>query len=151
MRLRGEPHELSIGMSFGIFSGMLPIIPFHTAFAVALALFFKGSKIAAAIGVWVSNPLNWYILYYLNYRIGAFILGLSENHKGFSSLMESIRNMGEGLSLLKEIVGASSSIIAAFVIGGILMGICASLPSYFIFLRLFRFINTWRAMKKDRN
>ena len=86
IRLRGEPRELALGMSFGIFSGMMPIIPFRTILAVALALVFKGSKITAALGVWVSNPLNWYILYYLNYKIGAFILGLSRDNKGFSSL-----------------------------------------------------------------
>ena len=81
IRLRGEPHELAMGMAFGIFSGMMPILPFQTALAVALALFFKGSKIAAALGTWVSNPLNWYFLYYYSYKLGALIYNL-----GFDAL-----------------------------------------------------------------
>ena len=150
IRLRGEPHELALGMTFGIFSGMMPIIPFHTALAVALALIFKGSKIAAALGVWVSNPLNWYILYYLNYRIGAFILGLTRDNKGFSSLMDSIRNAGEGIALIKEIASASGIIIAAFFIGGIIMGVVAAIPSYFISLNLFSLVKTWRNKRREQ-
>lgn len=150
LRLRGEPHELALGMAFGIFSGLLPIIPFHTAFAVMLAFIFKGSKITAALGVWVSNPLNWYILYYIDYRIGAFMLGLSENNKGFSALLESTRNLSEGILIMKEIIGASSTIIAAFVIGGIIIGVCVSLPSYFLFLKLFKVIRVWRERRKQR-
>jgi uncharacterized protein (DUF2062 family) len=48
IRLRGNPHELALGMSFGIFTGLMPILPFQTVLAVALALVFKGSKITAA-------------------------------------------------------------------------------------------------------
>ena len=52
-RLRGEPHDLALGLSFGIFSGMLPIMPFQIAFAVMLSLIFKVSKITAIIGTWI--------------------------------------------------------------------------------------------------
>ena len=150
IRLRGEPDELALGMALGIFTGMLPVIPFHTASAVALALLFKGSKITAAIGVWVSNPFNWYLLYYLNYRIGAFILGLSRDTRGFSSVMESIRQGEEGMSFILGIAHASSEIIAAFIIGGLIMGIIASVPSYFIFLKIFSVLREWRRKKRSK-
>ena len=78
IRLRGDPSELALGMALGVFTGMMPIMPFQIAVAVALALFFKGSKITAALGTWISNPLNWYFLYYANYKLGAFILRLPE-------------------------------------------------------------------------
>jgi uncharacterized protein (DUF2062 family) len=149
IRLRGEPNELALGMAFGIFSGMMPIMPFHMVLAVALAIVFKGSKLTAALGSWVSNPLNWYIIYYLNYKIGFFILGVSRNDRGFSALMESIRNSGEGLYLIGEIISSSGIIIAAFIIGGLIMGIILSVPSYFICLKLFRHIKTWREKRGD--
>ena len=50
LRLRGEPHELALGMAIGVFSGMMPILPFQIALAVTLALLFKTSKITAALG-----------------------------------------------------------------------------------------------------
>jgi len=50
IRLREEPHELALGLAFGIFTGMMPIMPFQSALAVTLALIFRGSKITALIG-----------------------------------------------------------------------------------------------------
>jgi len=137
-------------MAFGIFSGMMPTIPFHTALAVALALFFKGSKITAALGTWFSNPLSWYFLYYLNYQIGALILGLSERNRVFSSVMESMHHGEEAMVIAGKIAGAGGIIITAFLLGGIIMGIVSALPSYFIFLRFFRFIKNWREKRRER-
>lgn len=150
LRLKGDPHELALGMSLGIFSGMMPVIPFHMALAVALALFFKVSKITAAIGCWVSNPFNVVFIYVLNYRIGAFILGLSENNKNFSAIIDHIRHGEEGIALIKDIMSASSSIIGTFLLGGIIMGIVTAVPSYFIFLNIFRYVKKMRERRKGR-
>jgi uncharacterized protein (DUF2062 family) len=143
-RIKGEPKELALGMSVGIFSGMLPVIPFHMALAVALAIFLRGSKITALIGAWVSNPLTCYILYYWNYRIGAFMLGLSRNDRTVSSIMQPIEHGDEFMAILLKITGAGSKIIGAFALGGIIMGIIAAVPSYLIFLKLFQIIKEWR-------
>ena len=111
-----------------------PVMPFHTAFAVSLALVFRVSKITAAIGVWVSNPFNWYVLYFFNYKVGAFILGLSGDNRGFSSVMGPTQyGSGETLEIILRIANASGTIIAAFIIGGLIMGVVAAVPSYFIF------------------
>lgn len=150
IRIKGDPHELALGMAIGIFSAMLPILPFHIALAVALALVFRVSKITAAIGVLVCNPFTWYILYYSNYRIGAFILGLSEDNRGFSSIMESIQGSAGTLETILRITHASWTIIAAFVIGGLIMGVVAAVPSYFIFLKIFNLIRDWRQRKRER-
>lgn len=149
-RLRGEPRELALGIAFGIFTGMMPIMPFQTALAVALALFFRVSKITAALGTWISNPLNWYFLYYSNYKIGALILNLSEKNRDFSSIMASIGRGDEVIVIIGKIAGAGSAIIAAFLIGGIFLGSVSAIPSYFIFLRLFSFIRDWRERRRER-
>lgn len=150
IRLRGEPHELALGIAFGIFAGMMPIMPFQIALAVTLALLFKGSKITAALGTWVSNPLNWYFLYYYSYKIGASILGIPGKSKIFSSVMASIRQGEEAITIIAKIGGAGGSMAAAFVLGGFIMGFAAAVPSYFIFLRLFQFIRQWRWERRAR-
>ena len=129
---------------------MLPILPFHIALAIALALIFRVSKITAVIGVFVSNPFTWSILYYFNYRIGAFILNLSENNRGFSSIMESVQENAETMETIIRIAHASWAIIAAFVIGGLIMGVIAAVPSYFIFLKIFNIVRDWRQRRKEQ-
>lgn len=149
-RLRGEPDDLALGLAFGIFAGMMPIMPFQIAFAVMLALIFKGSKITAIIGTWVSNPLNWYFVYYFSYRIGGALMGLSMKKGVFLSLMSSIRSGEDILVVLGKILGAGSNIVFAFLLGGFLMGVVASIPSYFLFLKIFQFIKKWREERRLR-
>jgi uncharacterized protein (DUF2062 family) len=152
IRLRGDPSELALGMAFGVFTGMMPIMPFQIAVAVALALFFKGSKITAALGTWISNPLNWYFLYYANYKLGAFILRLPEQNEIFSSVMTAIRSGEESMVIVNTILGAGGVSLAAFLLGGLVMGIVAAFPTYFIFLPVFRRIRAWRrARRKLKN
>jgi len=150
IRLKEEPRELAMGMAAGIFSAMMPIMPFHIALALALAIFLRASKITAVIGCWVSNPFNWYILYFLNYKIGAFILGLAEDNRGFRSLIESVHTIEGHWALISKIVSSSGNILAALLIGGLIMGAIASIPSYFIFLKIFDFIKVWHEKRKER-
>lgn len=151
IRLRGNPHELALGMSFGIFAGLMPILPFQTAVAVVLALAFKGSKITAALGTWISNPANWYFLYYYSYTIGASVLGV-RGHQGaiFSSIMTSVRLREDGMVIAQKIMEAGGLMAASFLTGGLVMATIGAIPSYFIFLFIFKKIRVWRDARKGR-
>jgi uncharacterized protein (DUF2062 family) len=150
IRLKGGPHELALGMAFGIFAGSMPILPFQIATAVLLALIFKGSKIAAALGTWISNPLNWYFLYYYSYRIGAAVLNLPPRNDIFSSIMISVRNHDDGMVIAEKIAGAGGMMMGAFLIGGLVLGLAIATPSYFIFLKIFRRLERWRMKRGSR-
>lgn len=147
IRLRGHPHELALGIAFGIFAGSMPILPFQIAVAVLLALIFKGSKIAAALGTWISNPLNWYFLYYYSYKIGAAILQLDQTNGVFSSVMASVHNQEDGWIIAGKIMDAGGCMIAAFLIGGLVLGFIIAPPSYFIFLKIFQALERWRQQR----
>jgi uncharacterized protein (DUF2062 family) len=148
--LRGRPEELALGMALGIFCGLMPVLPFQTVLAVFLALCLKASKITAALGTWISNPLNWYFVYYYSYKIGAGILGLSEREPVFASVMASIEAGEKFMDVVGKILGASSAVVAAFLLGGVLMGIVFATPGYFIFLKFFRSVGTWRHSRKEK-
>ncbi len=150
LRLRGEPRELALGTAFGIFAGLMPIMPFQMALAVALALFFKGSKITAALGTWISNPLNWYFIYYYSFKIGASLLGLSSHGKIFASVMASVRQGEEPMVIIGKIIGAGSAMMGSFFLGGLVMALIGAIPSYFIFLNIFQRIQDWRIKRKAR-
>jgi uncharacterized protein (DUF2062 family) len=151
IRLRGNPHELALGMSFGIFAGMMPILPFQTAVALILALAFKGSKITAALGTWISNPLNWYFLYYYSHKIGASVLGLQGRQGAmFSSIMTSVRLREDGMVIAEKIMSAGGLMAASFLTGGLIMATVTSIPSYFIFLYIFRKIRAWRESRRGK-
>lgn len=141
---------MALGISLGIFAGMMPIMPFQAALAIMLAFFFRGSKITAALGTLISNPLNWYFIYYYSHKIGASILGLFIHKRAFSSIMESIDQGEAFMVIIGKMAGAGSTIISSFILGGFIMGVVVSIPSYFIFLKFFSMIKVWREKRKER-
>jgi uncharacterized protein (DUF2062 family) len=74
--LQTTPHQLALGMAIGIFVGFLPIMGAQTAVSVPIAMLFRASKITAAIGVWISNPVTFIPFYYFNFEAGKWILGM---------------------------------------------------------------------------
>jgi len=123
-QLNGEPHYVALGMAIGVFISVTPTIPFHTVIALALAFILRGSKAAAAIGVWFSNPVTIPFFYKGSYDVGISILG---NSAPFSTEYESI------LELLK--LGADVTI--AMITGGVILGILPGMAAYFITRRIF--------------
>ena len=147
IRLRGHPHELALGMAFGIFMGMTPTIPFHIIIAVALALVFKASKITAVAGTLICNPITIYPVYKYCYSIGAFILGFDHNTKLLAHVVEAI-NHGEAFNIITTILGSGGMVVATFILGGIVLGFIFAIPSYFIFFYFFKTFISWRKSRK---
>jgi len=124
-QLEGNPHYLAMGMAVGIFISSMPIIPFQTVVAIALAFLVRGSKSAAVLGTWLSNPLTIPLVYYIDYQLGCALLGHQatlENvaFESFSELME----------LGLEVTWAM--IVGSLVIGGVL-GLIAYIATFHAF------------------
>ena len=147
IRLRGQPHELALGMALGIFIGMTPTIPFHIIIAIALALAFKASKITAALGTWICNPLTVYLVYKYSYKIGSLILGFDHRTGLLRQVVEAI-NCGELLKVITTILGGGGMVVAAFLLGGTILGVAFAVPSYGIFLYFFKAFISWRTSRK---
>ena len=65
--------------------------------------------------------------------------------------MTSIHEGEAVIVVLGKIVGVGSAIIFAFLFGGFLMGVVFAIPSYFISLKFFQFIEHWRIGIRERN
>jgi len=123
LKLRGSPQQASLGMALGVFVGMTPFLGFHTVMAVMLASFFKWSKVAAAVGVLITNPLTAPLIYPITYRLGAMLTGFSEPIQ-WSRLLEP--------AAVFDLMKNSPMIIIDMLVGGILVGLPLSIVIYFI-------------------
>jgi len=123
-KLQGDPHYLAMGMAIGVFVSITPTIPFHTVLAIALAFILKGSKPAAAIGVWFCNPITIPLFYFGSYQAGMFILGKSmpidSKYKSISELLE-----------------LGMDVTVAMIFGGVILGIIPGIMAYFITRKIF--------------
>ena len=133
--LEGDPHFVAMGLAIGVFISITPTIPFHTVLAVSLAILLRGSKVAAALGVWFSNPLTAPIFYWGSYKLGMYILG---NRAPFDVKYESIL----------ELLDLGMDVTIAMIAGGIILGILPGIASYFITRKIITTIRLRKALKK---
>ena len=82
----GTPAQRARGMALGVFSGCFPLFGLQTFVGVILASLFRGNRLLAAIGTWISNPFTYVPLYWLNYKIGCSILGNQKTLSNFRNL-----------------------------------------------------------------
>ena len=117
--LNGKPRYVAMGMAVGIFVSATPTIPFQTIVAVALAFIMRGSKAAAALGVWLSNPITFPVFYLASYKIGAVLFGISTNTNIAGQPASDLLKLGFDISL-------------AAMTGGIIIGIILAIGAYII-------------------
>ena len=125
-QLEGNPHYIAMGMAVGVFVSILPIIPLQTIVAIALAFMVRGSKSAAALGTWVSNPLTVALVYYANYKLGCLLLG-------YATTRDSI-----AFDSFAQLMALGIEVTWAMIVGGALIGAVLGVLAYFITFRLFR-------------
>lgn len=133
-RLQGDPHYVAMGMAIGVFVAITPTIPFHTIIAIGLAFVLRGSKPAAAIGVWVSNPVTIPLFYYGSYKIGALLMRMDLPAE---IPYESITDM----------LDLGADVTLAMMLGGCVLGILPAIIAYALTLRLVRRLRQRKAAK----
>ena len=105
---------------------MSPTMGIQTYIALSMAALFRVSKVAAAITVWITNPITAPFIYGFNYMAGAILLGYPLNHPLFSN------------PSWETVWHSSRSVFSCLVVGGILTGIVAGVASYFLILGMVR-------------
>ncbi|MFA6411278.1 MAG: DUF2062 domain-containing protein [Syntrophales bacterium] len=94
--LKGEPANIAMGMAIGVFIGVTPTIPFHTAMIIAVGVLFKQNITAGYLGSWlISNPVTIPVLYFCQYELGSIILGLQKSTWALNDFsLEGVMNLG---------------------------------------------------------
>ena len=120
LRLRGEPEEVAGGMAIGVAIGLTPTVPLHLVLGIFIAFLLGKSKLAAALGGQVANPLLLPFIYILDYRVGEAVTGASG-----PSLVSADFSASYVLNLGWEIY-------YPLLIGGIVVGSLSVIPTYWM-------------------
>jgi uncharacterized protein len=131
LSLNGRPEEIARAMALGVFIGVTPTIPFHTALIMVICLLFRQNITAAMLAATlISNPLTIPFLYLAAYELGVLVLGLNANP--FVLADYDVRSLLE----------IGWHIVYPLMVGGFLLAVVFTVPSYFI---------TYHAVVKLRN
>jgi uncharacterized protein (DUF2062 family) len=127
VRIRAHPKDIARGMAMGLLLGMTPTYGFQMFLAVLLASILKENKIAPLLGVQITNPLSFPVIYAMNYEIGLFILGRTDG-----IIMPATFE-------LRPLIRMSMDIFLPLWVGGFAVGIVAAIIGYFVTLHLVLF------------
>ena len=131
-------YSASGAVAVGLFIAFMPI-PFQMVPAAALAIMLRINLPLAVVLVWVTNPFTMPPLFYLCYKVGAWIIGSVDHELAFAWSWEWFRR---GLVKVWE----------PFLLGCSVVGLVAALAGYFGTRALWRWhvITQWERRKRLR-
>ena len=129
--------SVSLAAFVGVFVGLQPV-PMHMLIAAALAVWLRCNITLAVVCVWVSNPLTLPAIVFLQYELGARLLGIPAA-SGFEMSVEwlehSLHAVWEPLFL--------GSVLSGLALGALAWGATRLLWRLAVQLR-------WRARRRER-
>lgn len=136
LRIKATPHQIALGLAFGIFIGFMPIIPFQTPTVLLMAFMFRASKLAAFLATFISNPVNMPLFYSMLYMVGRKVFPFVEapqfNPRSFELM--AIAELGTGLLVI-------------MILGGFVLGVPSAVAVYFVSRRLVAGYQKRRALR----
>lgn len=136
IRLRATPEEVARGFAIGIFIGMTPTLWFQMVLAALFAALLKQNKLAAILGVWITNPLTSIPIYTFNYEVGRRVLGTPPLQVQFHTLthIEAIMKLGWNF-------------VSSLCVGCFIVGIISAFISYWLAKPLYSFFIKRRQLR----
>jgi len=123
LKIRGTPREIALGSALGLFVAMSPTMGFQMAIAIPIAALFKWNKLAAAMAVWVTNPITAPFIYGPTYFVGAKLLGMS--------LGLNAADAASGSTML-AFAEKAPKIFGAMTLGGVVLGLPLAVIGYYV-------------------
>ncbi|MBE9535542.1 MAG: DUF2062 domain-containing protein [Proteobacteria bacterium] len=124
LRLRGSAKDVARGMALGVFIGITPTMGVQMPIALFFAMLLKENKLAAVIGVWISNPMTAIPIYTYNFKIGKYILGTPDIKMPSFTSLQDVLALGHDL-FMPLFVGS--------IVAGIFSAAVAYVATYYIY------------------
>lgn len=148
IRLKGDPQSLAFGTAIGVFIGITPTMPLHTAIILLLAVLTRTSAIAAILSSWiVCNPLTYIPIYYFSTVIGNALTPYDLNWEKIQNIVNEILSSQGFVHTLKLLAGLGYEAIVVLLVGGTVLALPFAIVSYYLSLSAFLKIRAKRREK----
>ncbi len=122
LHVQDSPHRLALSFAIGVWIAFNPLFGIHTAMALGLAFALRLSRAAMLLGAYVNNPWTLTPLYGAGTLLGCVLLGVPAGG------LAQVRWSDGGAALF----AALEPLLWPFIVGNLLLGMVAALPSYFL-------------------
>lgn len=125
--LNDTPHRIALGMAIGLLIAWTPTVGIQTLLALPLAWLLRANLVAAVIGIYLSNPVTFLPMYWLQFRVGAGIIRDAPTIEEFRQLMGRA-SWSEWTFMMTTLGGRT---LLAMLVGGLLLGVLTAIPGYY--------------------
>ncbi len=150
MRTSGSPEYIARGVAAGIFISFFMPNMFQTIPALLLAFLVRGAKIPAMLATWLSNWGTAVVIYPIQCYVGSLLIFSPMSYR---EVAENVKQAFHGMKEMdfEQFRQLGQELTVAFLAGGLLFGIAAAIPCYFLTLKLVReFQERRKARKKNK-
>lgn len=118
---RNSPHQIAMGASFGVFLSVIPSFVLGAILALFISWRRKYHLPATYFGTLIVNPFNGPFVYFMNYKVGTFLLG-EKSLDIFPITFASLSDLGIALYLGGFLVAFVSAVFVYAVVYGCVHG-----------------------------
>ncbi len=129
----GSAKKIALGFAVGVFISITPTFGFHMILATIFSTIFRINRASAILGTWFNNPLTTPFIYYIDYKIGGYII----NTGGGSFALKPLT--------IEHYISLGSSVMLPVFIGSIILGIPVAMICYIavkLFLKKYKSVKT---------
>ena len=120
-RMPGSTLSIAVGAAWGIAVSFSPFLGLHLLVGMMLAYLTRGNLLACLFGTFVGNPWTFPLFFYLNYRLGAFILiEMGRDVKSIGGTMAEFVTL-----FLADPAALIGALFAPIVVGSLILGTIA--------------------------
>ena len=139
LRIRSSPEAIARGMAAGVFAGSFPLLGLQMIIGVAIAAAVRGNKAIAAASTWISNPLTYVPLFWLNFQVGRWLLRFPPTTK--LSIDSSSWHWNTFMSM-------GMRVFFSLMVGSFVIGLAASVLGYFVGLGVAKRVQSAKRRKR---
>ncbi|MDD4817719.1 MAG: DUF2062 domain-containing protein [Victivallaceae bacterium] len=153
LREKASPEYIARGWALGMFCGCL--LPFGGQLIVSIPMSFliKGSKVGAVVGTLITNHFSIFIIYPAQCYVGNLLLGGDLSYGRITDEIHRVIELAENngaVAAFKALIALGWDFAAPFFIGGALLTLIMTPPTYFFVLHLVRGYRRKRAARMKR-
>ena len=129
LRMRSSPEAIARGIAAGVFAGSFPLMGLQMIIGVAIASIVRGNRVMAAASTWISNPLTYVPLFWLNFQVGRWLLRFPPTTE--LSIDSSSWHWNTFMSM-------GVQVFFSLMVGSFVVGLAVSVLGYFVGLAIAR-------------
>ncbi len=143
LQLDDSPRSIALGLFWGTVIAWTPTVGLQMIIAILVASMLRVNRLAAVVMVWLSNPLTLVPMYWLEYRVGKWMLNASGfyydpwTRERFSALFERVMEQDLWPALV-TLADAGWSLLFPMCVGGLPIG---AVNGLILGLAVYRYLN----------